>query len=146
MFLTKLCIPALVYLVFQITHVIVALFDDQYNSALLQLILGIVMVLFLQLLCMRGMTLISWIIVFLPFIFYTYMTMIIYYVFGLDPEKVDVEVVEETEQSEDEDEDDDAKMSSKISRDALNSILEQHTRLLQGMQEDIDDIASGQLI
>ena len=144
MFLTKLCIPALVYLVFQITHVIVALFDDQYNSALLQLILGIVMVLFLQLLCMRGMTLISWIIVFIPFIFYTYMTMIIYYVFGLDPEKVDVEVVEETDESEDED--DDEKMSSKISRDALSSILEQHTRLLQGMQEDIDDIASGQLI
>jgi hypothetical protein len=142
MFLTKLCIPALVYLVFQITHVIVALFDDKYNKALLQLILGVVMVLFLQLLCMRGMSLISWIIVFLPFIFYTYMTMIIYYVFGLDPKNVDLEVVEETGETKN----DDVNTSSKISRDALNSILEHHTRLLQGMQEDIDDIANNKLI
>ena len=139
MFLTNLCIPALVYLVFQITHVLVALFNDKYNSALLQLLLGVVMVLFLQVLCMRGMTLISWIIVFIPFIFYTYITMIIYHVFGLNPQTIDVEVVEESD--DDSDDDDDSKISSKISRDALNSILEQHTKLLKGMQEDIDDIS-----
>ena len=144
MFLTNLCIPALVYLVFQITHVLVALFNDKYNSALLQLLLGVVMVLFLQVLCMRGMTLISWIIVFIPFIFYTYITMIIYHVFGLNPKTIDVEVVEESD--DDSDDDDDSKISSKISRDALNSILEQHTKLLKGMQEDIDDISKGNLI
>lgn len=144
MFLTNLCIPALVYLVFQITHVLVALFNDKYNSALLQLLLGVVMVLFLQVLCMRGMTLISWIIVFIPFIFYTYITMIIYHVFGLNPQSIDVEVVEESD--DDDENDDDDKISSKISRDALNSILEQHTKLLKGMQEDIDDISKGNLI
>ena len=73
--------------------------------------------------------------------------MIIYHVFGIDPKNIDVEVVEADAQDSDnrEGEEDDA-ISSKISRDALNSILEQHTKLLRGMQEDIDNIANNQLI
>ena len=100
MILTSLCPPALIYFVFMLCHVILATFKDQYNDAILQFILGTLMTMLLQLLCYKGMTLISWIIVFIPFIFYTYMIMIIYYVFGINPERTDIEEVEEDENNE----------------------------------------------
>lgn len=104
MILTSLCPPALIYFVFMLCHVILATFKDQYNDAILQFILGTLMTMLLQLLCYKGMTLISWIIVFIPFIFYTYMIMIIYYVFGINPERTDTEEVEEDENNEETDE------------------------------------------
>lgn len=97
MFLTNLCPPALIYFVFMLCHVIVATFKDEYNNAILQFILGVLMTMLLQLLCFKGMSIISWIIVFIPFIFYTYMIMIIYYVFGLNPQKDMVKINEENE-------------------------------------------------
>ena len=87
MFFTSLCTPALIYFVFFITHALIAMFQDNYKHALLQTLLGLLMTMLLQLLCLRKMDIISWIIVFIPFIFYTYMIMIIYYVFGINPEK-----------------------------------------------------------
>ena len=95
MFLANLCIPALIYIVFSLTHIVVETFNKQYNKALLQTLLALVMTLLLQLLCSRGMNIISWIIVFIPFMFYTYTTMIIYYVFGLKPENVEITYKEE---------------------------------------------------
>ena len=86
MFFTSLCIPALIYLVFFLTHSLVATFQNNYKHAILQILLGILMTFLLQLLCLRKMDIISWIIVFIPFIFYTYMVMIIYYVFGINPQ------------------------------------------------------------
>ena len=95
MFLANLCIPALIYIVFSLTHITVDTLKKQYNKALLQTLLALVMTLLLQLLCSRGMNIISWIIIFVPFMFYTYTTMIIYYVFGLNPENVEIIYKEE---------------------------------------------------
>lgn len=89
MFFSSLCIPALVYLIFMLVHVVVATFEGQYSHAILNIILGVLMTLLLQVICLRGMSLVSWIIVFIPFIFYTYMIMIIGYVFGANPERGD---------------------------------------------------------
>lgn len=86
MFFSSLCIPALVYLIFMMVHVIISTFEGNYNDAILNVILGILMTLLLQVICLRGMGIISWIIVFIPFIFYTYMIMIIGYVFGINPQ------------------------------------------------------------
>ncbi len=101
MFFTNLCTPALIYLVFFLTHSLVATFQSKYKHAILQILLGILMTFLLQLLCLRKMDIISWIIVFIPFIFYTYMVMIIYYVFGINPD-IESEPKEEEEEEEEE--------------------------------------------
>ena len=106
MFFTNLCTPALIYLVFFLTHSLVATFQNKYKHAILQILLGILMTFLLQLLCLRKMDIISWIIVFIPFIFYTYMIMIIYYVFGINPD-IEAEPKEEEEESSDTEEDED---------------------------------------
>ncbi len=89
MFFTSLCVPALIYMVFFLTHVLIAMFQEKYNHAFLQTLIGLLMTMLLQILCLRKMDIISWIIVFIPFIFYTYMIIIIYYVFGINPQKDD---------------------------------------------------------
>ena len=85
MFFSNLCSPALLYFVFVLIHVVMEMKEKNTKGAILQLLLGITMALVLQILCMRGMTIISWIIVFIPFIFYTYMMILFYYVFGVEP-------------------------------------------------------------
>ena len=79
----KFCAPAIIYLVFSMVHTLVAVGRNDNSGALLQLSLGILVTLLLQLLCMKGMNIISWIIVFLPFMFYTYIVIILYRVFGI---------------------------------------------------------------
>lgn len=85
MILTNLCSPALLYLVFMMIHVISQMFNKQYNDALVKLIIGIIFTIILQLLCMRNMKIISWLLVFIPIILYTYTTLIIFFVFGTNP-------------------------------------------------------------
>jgi len=63
-------------------HVLMALFDHDTKSAFLQAIMGLLITLLLQLLCMNGLSILSWIIAFLPLIFYTYMVILLYSIFG----------------------------------------------------------------
>ena len=49
MFLTSLCTPALIYMVFFLTHALIATFKDNYNHAILQLLIGILMNILLKL-------------------------------------------------------------------------------------------------
>jgi hypothetical protein len=87
MFLSNFCPPALIYLVFMLIHVVVEIHHGNKKGAMLQLVIGILMTLLLQLLCLKNMSIISWIIVFIPFVLYTYMTFLLYSVFGLNPDE-----------------------------------------------------------
>ena len=81
----NLCSPALIYLVFSLTHVIIDIFKEQYNQAFFKFIVMIFFTILLHLLCMRGLGVVSWMIVFIPFISMSFLTAILLFVFGLDP-------------------------------------------------------------
>ena len=81
MFIQSFCPPAIVYLVFSFTHVLMAVFDNDKKGAFLQAMMGILITLLLQFLCMNGLSIISWIVAFLPLIFYTYMVVLLYSIF-----------------------------------------------------------------
>lgn len=89
MILNKLCGPALIYVIFSIIHIIIDTHLGRYQHAIVKLSISLLFTLLLQLLCMKGLGIVSWIIVFLPFIFYTYMVSIILFVFGTNPEEND---------------------------------------------------------
>jgi hypothetical protein len=84
MLLSIVCPPAVVYIAFTLVHVIISIFEYDVKGALLQLLIGILITLLLQFLCLNDLKIISWIIVFLPFIFYTYMMVLLYNIFGLN--------------------------------------------------------------
>ena len=87
MILDKICMPALLYIGFTLTHIIIDIFKKLYNSALLKFILMIIFTTMLDLLCKSGLTVLSWIIVFLPFILLTAITALLLFSLGLSPDK-----------------------------------------------------------
>lgn len=80
----NLCAPALIYVAFSLTQIIIDTFKGLYNTALLKVIVMVIITILLNALCQSGMGIISWIIVFIPFIFMSVIVVILLYVFGLD--------------------------------------------------------------
>jgi len=70
---------------FMMFYLIVELFEEHYAMALLKMLCSIVMIVFLQLLCSAHMEIIAWLLVFLPLIIYSYMTFLLFFVFGTNP-------------------------------------------------------------
>jgi hypothetical protein len=93
--LEKLCSPALLYLAFSVTQIIIDIFKNLYNTAFVKFIIMCIFTLILQILCDRGLGIISWFIVFIPFITMTLITSIILFVFGLSPEAGNVRYASE---------------------------------------------------
>ena len=58
----------------------------------------------LNVMCQNGLSIISWIIVFLPFILMTYITAVLMYVFGLQPSSSHVESTPTTNADKEEEE------------------------------------------
>ena len=82
--LDSICPPALIYLAFSLTQIIIDTFKGLYNTAFFKFIVMVTITFLLNALCQGGMSIISWIIVFIPFMFMTVIVTILLYVFGLD--------------------------------------------------------------
>ena len=80
----SICPPALIYLAFSLTQIIIDTFKGLYNTAFFKFIVMVTITFLLNALCQGGMTIISWILVFIPFMFMTVIVAILLYVFGLD--------------------------------------------------------------
>jgi hypothetical protein len=80
----NLCPPALIYLFFCATQIIIDLYKGLYNTAVFKFIIMIMITILLNALCQGGLGIISWMIVFIPFIFMTVVVSILLYIFGLN--------------------------------------------------------------
>ena len=80
----NLCAPAIIYLIFSITQILIDIFKGLYNTAFTKSIVTIMVTLLLNILCDRGLSAVSWTIVFIPFILMTVIVSMLIYVFGLD--------------------------------------------------------------
>ena len=81
----NLCAPALIYLMFSITQVVIDSVKGLYNTALVKIWVAFIFTILLNYLCQLGLGIISWIIVFIPFILMTLIVAILLLMFGLDP-------------------------------------------------------------
>ena len=80
----NLCAPAIIYLIFSITQILIDTFKGLYNTAIMKVIVTIMVTLLLNILCEKGLSVVSWFIVFIPFILMTVIVSMLLYVFGLD--------------------------------------------------------------
>lgn len=83
--INNLCAPALVYLFYSFSQIFIDLYKKMYNTAFLKFIIMIIFTFLLNMLCAQGLGVVSWIIVFIPFMLMSLITAILLYVFGLDP-------------------------------------------------------------
>ena len=81
----KICIPALIYFIYSFTQVILDTGQGLYNLAIMKLLVTVLFSLMLNLLCEKGLTFLSWIIIFIPFILMSIIVSIILIFMGLDP-------------------------------------------------------------
>jgi hypothetical protein len=85
--LNYLCPPALLYAVIMFIYLILELFNEKYHQAFVKAIVGIVFTCILQAFCQMNLGIISWIFVMIPIVFYTYLTLLTFFVFGLKTDK-----------------------------------------------------------
>jgi hypothetical protein len=88
----SLCPPALVYVAFSITQIIIDFFKGHPNVALMKMIVTAIFTVMLEFLCRQGLTWMSWLIVFIPFIFLSVIVGLLLFVFGYDPETGNIDV------------------------------------------------------
>lgn len=93
MITTELCGPALIYLTFSLTQVVIDSIKGYYNTALFKFIIMLLVTILLNTLCVRGLSAAAWVIVFIPFVTMTVITALLLYFFGLDPKRGTINVV-----------------------------------------------------
>ena len=87
MILNYLCPPALLYAVIMLIYLILELSNKKYHQAFIKSIVGIIFTCILQAFCQMNIGLISWVFVMIPIIFYTYITLLTFFIFGVNPDK-----------------------------------------------------------
>jgi hypothetical protein len=92
MLMISLCSPALVYVAFSITQIIIDFFKGHPNVALMKMLVTIIFTAMLEFLCRQDLKWMAWVIVFIPFIFLSVIVGILLFVFGYDPETGNVNV------------------------------------------------------
>ena len=90
--LEKICPPALLYLAFSMIQITIDLFQGEYETSLLKFIIMLIFAAVLNILCLNGFTKIVWFIVIIPILMLTYISSILFYVFGINPGKSTVRV------------------------------------------------------
>lgn len=85
MVFNSLCPPALIYLIFSVTQIVIDTVKGMYNTAIIKIWVAIIFTILLNYLCQIGLGIISWFIVFIPFVLMTLVVAILLFMFGLDP-------------------------------------------------------------
>jgi predicted membrane protein len=79
-----LCSPAIIYVIFSATQIVIDLYRGFLNTALVKTFVMIMVTLLLNILCERDLGVVSWMIVFIPFILMTVIVSLLLYFFGLN--------------------------------------------------------------
>lgn len=87
--LEKMCSPAILYIGFSLIQIVIDTFKGMYNAAFMKTLVMVVMTIIINILCQRELSIIAWLIVFIPFIMMTYITSLLLFVFGLSPSNDD---------------------------------------------------------
>lgn len=85
-FTSSICPPALIYLIFSLVQIVLDVGQGMFNTAIMKSVVAIPVTWLLNTLCQRGMGIISWVIVFIPFLFMTAIVAMLLYAFGLNPD------------------------------------------------------------
>lgn len=87
--LENFCTPTIIYIVFTLTHIIIDTLKGLYSVALIKVFMMIGFSFILNFLCNKGLTVISWLIVFIPFITMTIISTIALYIMSASQLKKD---------------------------------------------------------
>lgn len=79
-----LCPPAILNVGFSLIQIVIDIYKFSFANAFLKFLVMIILTIILNILCKNNLTIISWFIVFIPFIFMTIISISIVFVLGND--------------------------------------------------------------
>lgn len=82
-----LCLPCVIFIVFCAIQIIIDISQQYYNTAICKSVIMVLVSFLLNALCENGLGLVSWIFIFIPFIFMTVITATLLYMFSLHPKQ-----------------------------------------------------------
>lgn len=85
MLFEEICPPALIYIFFSLVQIVLDFGKGHYNTAFMKIWVSLIFTILLNFLCSKGLGIISWIIVFIPFMLMTLIISLLLFYFGLDP-------------------------------------------------------------
>ena len=85
MAIEKLCPPAAIFLVFMIIQISVDIAKGYFNAAMIKAWVGILLTILLNYLCNSGLGVVSWLFIFIPFVFMTVIISVLLLAFNLNP-------------------------------------------------------------
>ena len=88
----SLCPPAIIFLVLTLIQIFIDIFKAYYKEAFFKFIGMVLITMLLNLLCNKGLGIIAWFLVFIPFILMTIISVILLIVFGINPAEGDYTV------------------------------------------------------
>ena len=94
----EICPPALIYLIFSTTQVVIDTTKGYYNLAMTKMFVALIFTMLLNYLCSLGLGIISWLIVFIPFILMTLIVSMLLLMFGLDPTTGKLKILDPNEE------------------------------------------------
>jgi hypothetical protein len=80
----EICAPALVYIFFTLSQIVIDIYNGAIEPAFLKIIVGIIVSGLLIILCTKGFSNVAWVIVLVPFIYMTCMVAILIFYMGYD--------------------------------------------------------------
>jgi hypothetical protein len=80
----SICPPALIYIAFSLTQIVIDISQGLYNTAFVKFIVMSIIGFLLNVLCQGNLGIIAWILVFIPFALMAVITAILLYTFGLN--------------------------------------------------------------
>lgn len=95
-----LCTPALIYILFSVAQIMIDIFQGMFNTAFVKFCIALMITLLLHYLCVSGYKVVSWIIVFIPFILMTVITYILLISLGMDPYKGKLNIIDPNQKFE----------------------------------------------
>ena len=98
--LEKICSPALLYLAFSMVQISIDLFQGDYETSLLKFVIMFIFTAILNILCLNGYTKLVWFIVIIPIVLLTYISSVLFYVFGMNPAKSSVRIQQQPTQGQ----------------------------------------------
>jgi hypothetical protein len=84
MFLEKICAPALIYIIFSLVQIGIDTAKGNFTEAFMKIWVALVFTVLLNYLCEKGLGIISWMLVFIPFILMSSIVGVLLIIFGLD--------------------------------------------------------------
>lgn len=85
---SNICAPALVYLSFSLIQIVIDIYKNQFYTAFFKFWTMLIFTTLLNILCERGLEVVSWMFVFIPIITMTILLVVLIYFLGFNPGQI----------------------------------------------------------